>query len=99
MKLTKLTDYQESLLQALPPARQRWNRQDIEKFVTSIKNYEDLIATDSKEHWKSYLETVLQVEKQKLIDLEIALSEGLEFQKRDLPTRRRSNCRSYDRKQ
>ena len=81
MKLTELTDYQESLLQALPPARQRWNRRDMELSVVAIRMYEALISSDDKEQMKSYLKNVLEEEKQKLTDLEIALSDGLEFQK------------------
>ena len=75
----KLTDYQEQLLQALPPVRQGWNRKDLIDLITSIAMYEEGLCK---------IESNLATKKKELQEFEQELSEGLQFQKERMRLKR-----------
>ena len=75
----KLTDYQEQLLQALPPVRQGWNRKDLIDLLTSIAMYEEELCK---------IESILATKKKELQEFEQELSEGLQCQKERMRLKR-----------
>ena len=75
----KLTDYQEQLLQALPPVRQGWNRKDLIDLLTSIAMYEEGLCK---------IESILATKKKEIQEFEQELSEGLQFQKERMRLKR-----------
>ena len=75
----KLTDYQEQLLQALPPVRQGWHRKDLIDLLTSIAMYEEGLCN---------IESILATKKKELQEFEQELSEGLQFQKERMRLKR-----------